>query len=39
VRWNILGGHLELYGKGGELLARFEERTSNDTPREVFYER
>lgn len=24
VRWNILGEHLELYGSGGELLARFE---------------
>lgn len=27
VRWNILGERLELYGKGGELLARFEERS------------
>lgn len=26
VRWNILGEHLELYGKGGELLSRFEAR-------------
>lgn len=26
VSWNILGEHLKLYGKGGELLARFESR-------------
>ena len=24
TRWNILGRHLDLYGAGGELLARFE---------------
>jgi copper homeostasis protein (lipoprotein) len=26
TRWNIFGGHLELYGQGGEPLARFEAR-------------
>ena len=26
ARWNILSKHLELYGSGGELLARFESR-------------
>ena len=26
VQWNILGEHLELYGAGGEILARFESR-------------